>query len=225
MGKLKRLFRFKPKACGVTPHNSSGSNSLAPDAATGGAGYLGNLIQCIDNPYRMAKELIADGRKKRVMINGLVRKGSGLTFLLHVFICTLGIITGLAVIMTESFRLLHRVDTFFSTSYASYLLTDLPAFPLQVLTGIISGLFLGQFLNKKTLQLLWLIPLAFWSLCLILAWKDRTVIPCQFIDSGCSPGQHGFDTFISFLPALTSTAYCLGAWMRISLLGSRKSPK
>lgn len=34
---------------GLAPYNKKGGNSLAPDAAAGGASYLADVIRCINN--------------------------------------------------------------------------------------------------------------------------------------------------------------------------------
>jgi hypothetical protein len=132
-------------------------------------------------------------------------------FALHQLIATIGVIVISGVVFDAVFGLLHAAISSTIGIRASWLLTELPGFPVQILLGIALGFLLARASLSRAALWVWVLPFLF--LCFGAAFVVHPVgsISAHLFGSACKPVEHCFDQFLFTLPFLASLAYTAGA--------------
>ncbi len=144
-----------------------------------------------------------------------------LTFLVHQLISTFGVIIGCGIATTETASLFNLLSASTKALRASWLLIEIPGFPLQVASALLLGYSLALKSPVKAMLWVWIFP---WLVLVVAALAIDASHPAPlsyFFGRGCLVVKHCFSQTAITLPALTSAAYALGAML--ATLTQRKS--
>jgi hypothetical protein len=137
----------------------------------------------------------------------------------HQLMGTVGVVV-LAAFMTFSFcSLAGQWSSWFSSRRASWMLTEVPGFPVQILVGINAGVLLGRHLGGRASRWVWVLPTV--SLCLAMysfrvrVWSvilhaGTESVFSYFFGYGCRVSDRCFDQLLTTLPFLSSSGYAVG---------------
>ncbi len=137
--------------------------------------------------------------------------------IVHVLIGTVGIIVFCGFVIFSVYSLFYRWNTYFTSANASWLLTEIPGFPVQASGGMIVGVVLGRYLRAPLMIYAWILPLCLFSLMAVTSHFHGMSIFSHFIGGGCSPKFQCFDQFVATLPLVSSLAYSIGGGFGIWL--------
>lgn len=133
-----------------------------------------------------------------------------LAFLVHQLISTYGVIVGTAAATYDSASLLNVLISSSRSLRPGWLLTEVPGFPLQTFSALLTGFLLGRKRPNKVMLWVWVIP---WLVLLVAAATVDTSHfgpLTYFFGRGCLVVKGCFSQVAITLPVLTSTAYAAG---------------
>jgi hypothetical protein len=130
-------------------------------------------------------------------------------FLLHQVISTAGVIVISGVITFAVMPLLNAIGV--SVSRASWLLTEIPGFPLQSVAGILVGYLAERIAGSKSALWVWIVPGLFFCFGAFAIAPSKPSIVVHLLGSGCKPAEHCFDQLLFTLPFIASLGYTTGA--------------
>jgi len=142
------------------------------------------------------------------------------SFVAHQCMSTIGIIVISAFQAFSVCSLIHPLNASVGSKQASWILTEVPGFPIQVLVGFTSGLVLARKRrHNRTMQWVWILPLAFLCFGVLTFLRSSSVISVtssssiisHFFGRGCELKEHCLDQIGFTLPFLASSAYAIGA--------------
>ncbi len=148
---------------------------------------------------------------------------SALRFLIHQLLSTEGVIVACAWLTYTIWSYTSGWNSAWQATKPSWLLTEVPMFPLQTITSLLLGFILWRRLRHTTMFWVWILP------CLILfvvfcATSESHQAPlAYFFGSGCILQNHCFTQVAVTLPALTSVAYAAGAVLARAIVCKRVS--
>jgi hypothetical protein len=142
-----------------------------------------------------------------------------LHFLGHLALSTLGVVFVAGPVLTYSVVLSLRL--FFpslSTRTASWILTETPYFPVQIVVGLLWGFQLGRRYRHRVMLWTWVVPALAIALLILFAPFPPVVVSEvnltkaeHFFGRGCLPQNHCFDWAFTML-LYAASAYSLGAF-------------
>jgi hypothetical protein len=142
---------------------------------------------------------------------------------LHLLLGTIGIVLLSDVLIGTENSLAQIWNVSVTYKQASWLLTEIPGFPVQAAVGLLLGFVLGKYLKRRYMIWTWVLPFVFTCLILAISPFHGSSIFVHFFGTGCSPRNHCFDQFVVALPLIASSAYSLGAWLSIWTSNARKN--
>ena len=134
-----------------------------------------------------------------------------LLFALHQLISTIGVIVLSGVLCFDVFALLHVANPLLNATRASWLLTEVPGFPVQILIGLLIGFLSAKVTRSRSLLLVWIVPLLFLCFGALIVVRSTPSILSYLFGSTCKPAEHCFDQLLFTLPFLASLGYTAGA--------------
>jgi hypothetical protein len=155
---------------------------------------------------------------------GRVRKL--LIFLGHEFVSTWGVGISAALVTAFSFAILRPLaPRLFDSHKASWLLTETPYFPVQIILGLWLGRWIWRRFQHSSMFWVWL-PAVLILSCAILKGPVFMLKPesaleqvsfahytlRHYFGSGCSPRDFCEDQLVFTMPFYSSVAYALGAF-------------
>lgn len=138
------------------------------------------------------------------------------TFLMHQLIATLGVAVTAGLLTGFAFDLLRWFGLPFPIDYMHWVLTGTPYYPIQIATGLISGVLLGRWLRHRAMLWVWVLP-AVWLCYLLIALPTFTSQMAadnrfwHFFGWGCRPENRCFDQIGGTAPFYLAAAYSIGA--------------
>jgi len=146
----------------------------------------------------------------------------GLVFAMHQLIATFGVEIGAAILTFSSFSVLRPLNPRALTLHnASWILTELPYFPMQVLLGFWSGWWFARRCRWRSMLWVWVLPLLILCYALVAV---PTLTPdaapsvfataspfSHYLGSGCSLKDQCVDQLLVTMPLYASVSYSLGA--------------
>jgi hypothetical protein len=147
---------------------------------------------------------------------------AGMVFAMYQLIATFGVAIGAAILTFSSFALLRPLNPrALSFHNASWILTELPYFPVQILLGLWSGWWFGRRSGRRSMLRVWVLPLLILCYALIAV---PTLTPeaassvlasaspfSHYFGSSCSVRDHCIDQLLVTMPFYASISYSLGA--------------
>ena len=133
----------------------------------------------------------------------------------HLLIATMGVIILSALLVFSVYSFLHRWELNFTRSQASWLLTEIPGFPIQASVGLVLGFLLGRFKQSRFIVFSWVLPFLLVCLIALTLKVDEVPVFARLFGSSCSPKRHCFDQLVVTLPFIASFSYSLGGGLRI----------
>lgn len=142
-----------------------------------------------------------------------------IAFIGHQLMSTLGVIILSGFSTFTLFAAIHFLDSWFTSKRASWILTEIPGFPVQIATGIFIGFLVGKYLYNKAELYVWILPLLI--LCFGMVFIPAKEVPwfSYFFGRECSPVNRCFDQFFFTLPCFSSAGYSFGATMARKITG------
>jgi hypothetical protein len=134
---------------------------------------------------------------------------SAALLLLHQIISTLGVTILSGVLVFAVAGIIHIITP--STFRASWLLTEVPGFPVQFLVAVGLGCLLGNPARSRTPLLVWIPPLGFLAFGASIVTHPRSSAFGYLIGNSCKPSQHCFDQLLFTLPFVAAFGYSIGA--------------
>lgn len=134
-------------------------------------------------------------------------------FALHQILGTAGAIVLSGFICDAGLGLLHRSIPSTVGIRASWLLTEIPGFPVQVVLGFAVGFLIARGTLSRTAVWVWILPFLF--LCfggIVVVHPVGPRFDYLFGDA-CKPAEHCFYQLLFALPFLVSIGYAAGAWL------------
>jgi hypothetical protein len=155
-------------------------------------------------------------------------------FVGHEFMATLGVGISAAFVTDFSFATLRPLGSRLFSSYnASWLVTELPYFPMQIILGLWLGWSFRRRFQHHSMLWVWVLP--FLILCyaviagpIIMLHPDSIIAQAgggfsplsHYFGRGCDPRDLCLDQLMFTMPFYASVAYALGA-----LLARNAPPK
>jgi hypothetical protein len=134
-----------------------------------------------------------------------------LLFAFHQLMSTIGIAVISGVLCFFIVRSLHMVSPSLTAMRASWLLTEVPGFPVQVLVGVVLGFLLERATRSRSALWVWIIPSLFLCFGAVIVVHPASSTLAHLFGSGCKPAAHCFDQLLFTLPFLASLGYTAGA--------------
>jgi hypothetical protein len=148
-----------------------------------------------------------------------------LFFFMHQVIGTLGVAIAAATLTFFSLEILRPMNPHLFTSHnASWLLTELPYYPMQIIVGLWTGWLLSRRWPRPSMLYVWVLPLAFLCYAFVAV---PTLTPdfvteafqagigqsrvAHYFGWGCSPVNHCVDRGVVTMPFYASVSYSIGA--------------
>ena len=141
-----------------------------------------------------------------------------LRFFLHLVISTFGVIILAALSVFSITEALHPIFPTIGSPTASWILTQTPYFPVQILTGFLMGFKIARRYQDRVMLLVWIAP------ALVIAYVIGSVplrpvmvsgveiSPMQhFFGWNCLPQNHCYEQVGATVFLYSSLAYSLGA--------------
>jgi hypothetical protein len=133
------------------------------------------------------------------------------TFIAHLLCSTLGVLVSAAFLLFFEYGIIRIWNPLFTSTLASYTLTEIPGFPVQIVMGVMLGFVMGRRGRSRMIYWTWIVPL----LCLLIAmaFAPSTSRPLldHFFRDGCGPADGCIDQTALTLPFFASVAYSVGA--------------
>jgi hypothetical protein len=143
---------------------------------------------------------------------------NGLRFLSHLIVSTLGVILLASLSTFTVIESLHPIFPNIGLRTASWILTETPYFPVQIVTGLLMGFQSGRRYAHKVMLWTWVVPALLMAFMIRLAPLRPVVVsgveltPIQhFFGGGCLPQNHCFEQVGFTLLLYASLAYSAGA--------------
>jgi len=138
--------------------------------------------------------------------------------LLHLIVSTVGVILLAALSAFTLTSVLHPIFPTIGSRTASWILTETPYFPVQIVTGLLLGFQLGRRYDHAVMLWTWVVPASLISLLILFAPLSPVVVsgvaitPIQhFLGSACLPQNHCFEQVGFTLLLYAAGAYSVGA--------------
>lgn len=143
-----------------------------------------------------------------------------LRFLLHLIVSTLGVGVAAALLAFSVVVPLHPFFPFLDSRRASWILTETPYFPLQIMVGLLWGFQLSRRYRHRVMMWTWIVP-ALTVLFFILFVPLPHVIVSgveitkaeHFFGWACLPQNHCFQQVPLTLMLYSAAAYSIGAFL------------
>lgn len=133
--------------------------------------------------------------------------------LLHQVIGTVGTIILSGIICDALFGLTHTLVPSTRTLRASWFLTEVSGFPVQVSLGLAAGFAITRLLPSRFAVWVWVLPFVFFCFgAMLVAHPVGSRLNYMFGDT-CKPAEGCFYQILFTLPFLASTGYASGAAM------------
>lgn len=130
-------------------------------------------------------------------------------FTLHQLISTIGVVVVSGVLAFAVIGLVHTI--FPAAISASWLLTEVPGFPVQVFVGIVLGFLLERVTRSSSALWVWILPSFLLCIGALVIVSPTSSILQHLFGSSCKPAEHCFDSLLFTLPFIASIGYSAGA--------------
>lgn len=144
--------------------------------------------------------------------NGETSTRTALIFLLHQLISTIGVIVFSGVSVFGLIGLLRMLVP--TAPRASWILTEMPGFPVQFLIGIGLGSVLGKSLRSRSAVWVWILPLVFLVFGLFIVSHPESSSFGHLIGTNCRPSERCFDQLLFTLPFVAALGYAAGVLLK-----------
>jgi hypothetical protein len=156
-----------------------------------------------------------------------------LAFALHQFVATLGVLVAAPWLVVLGCDLLRMFGRTIYMRDVSWLLTETPYYPVQVVVALFLGRFLGFYLRHRSMVWVWVLPFLILSGLFIANARVFPLDPgslsvlapssrlSHFFGWGCLVQERSFDQLLVTMPFYAAVAYSLGA---LSALKSDRVP-
>ena len=131
-----------------------------------------------------------------------------LAFLLYQLISTVGVIVFSGVLVFGAIGLLRMIMP--SAPRASWLLTEIPGFPVQFLVGMGFGFYLRKKVHHRSAFWFWVLPSVCFVVGLLVVAHPEASIFSHLIGVSCRPSEHCFDQVLFTLPLVAAFGYTAG---------------
>ncbi len=162
----------------------------------------------------LSQERIRNSRIKAVLV-----------FVMHQFIGSWGVAAAATFLVYFSFEILRPLNPRMFTSHnSSWLLTDLPYFPMQIVLGLWSGWSFGRRFQHRAMLWAWILPFAFLCYALLaIPTMTPDFVPLilqagvgqsrlsHYFGWGCRPEDRCLDQLGITMPFYVSVSYSIGA--------------
>jgi len=196
---------------------------LTPEASAALTGELGK--RAVDGTEGMNVSRDEKEQENPSSFLSLHRHGIGeramdvLHFLGHLALSTLGVAGVAAPLLTYSVVLsLHPLFPSLGMRAASWILTETPFFPVQIIVGLLWGFQLGRRYRHRVMLWTWVVPALAIALLILFAPFPPVIVSGveltkaeHFFGRGCLPQNHCFDWAFTVL-LYAASAYSLGAF-------------
>lgn len=150
-----------------------------------------------------------------------------LIFLVHQFIATIGVLLTALLLTGFAFDVLRWFGRPYTVSYAHWVLTGSPFFPVQISMGLVLGWLVGRRLRNASMFWVWVLPLIFLCYYMIVlpsstASAARDARFSHFFGWSCRPDNHCMDQAGVTLPFYVASAYSIGALISRKLVVRQK---
>ena len=149
-----------------------------------------------------------------------------LLFVFHVLVSTAGVIVGAVTISYSLIAAVQQVYAHASFRSASWILTETPFFPVQILLGLVWGFVWFRRFRHDVMFWAWTVPTAVIIGLILFAPLSPTtasgieLTPLEhFFGWKCLPQNRCFEQVGFTLPFYSACAYSLGAFMARGLNG------
>lgn len=139
-----------------------------------------------------------------LVAQGAWKKGVLWAFPFHETLSTLGVLA-LAGFLTFFFLPSQR---------ASWILTEIPYFPVQIPLAFLIGLVLPRFLRHWLMKWVWVLPFLILCVSFVLTPLPIAGRINHFLGWGCRPELRCFDQLAVTLPFYTAASYSGAAFLR-----------
>ena len=149
------------------------------------------------------------------------------SLIVHQLISIFGVIAISGFLVFFTYSVLHALNPVFDPHRASWILTEIPGFPVQATLGLLTGYILGWILKSKAMLWVWLLPLFYLVFGMVFITEDLSApLFSRFFGYGCGPAHGCFEQLMFTLPFLASSCYAIGALLSKTWSSSagRKSP-
>lgn len=136
---------------------------------------------------------------------------TAVSLVVHQLISTIGVIILSALLTFLLYSVFRLIAPSFTTSGASWILTEVPGFPVQIAFGLIVGFVLGRYTRHRIMTRVWILPLTILCFAALFVPKVDSSLFSHFFGGGCSPSNRCFDQLLFTLPCVASAAYASGA--------------
>jgi hypothetical protein len=155
----------------------------------------------------------------------VLRAKTVLIFVVHQIVGTWGIAFFAAFALFSFFDVIPDfVGWKRSMRFVHWILTEIPFYPVQILTALYVGWRVGRRFQHKSMLWVWVLPLAVLCYALMVGvtlnpvWTSVLVRPStvgsrlsHYFGWGCQPRAHCLDQLVITMPFYASAAYSLGA--------------
>jgi hypothetical protein len=132
-------------------------------------------------------------------------------FLVHALVSTIGVIVVSACLIFALYSNLRTWRPPFTAKGPSWILTEMPGFPIQAIVGLSLGLLAGKYTRSNFAMWTWVLPGAILCIAMILEPRNDPSILAHYFGRGCNPANRCFDQLGFTLPFLAAVAYGVGA--------------
>ncbi len=139
---------------------------------------------------------------------------------LHQVMGTVGVIVLSGFICDALFGLVHYAMPSTAEMRASWLLSEIPGFPVQIFFGVAVGFVIARGTLSRAAVWVWVLPFLFLCFGAIIVVHPVGSRWGYLFGNGCKPAAHCFDQFLFTLPFVASLAYTGGA--ALARFGSRR---
>ena len=154
---------------------------------------------------------------------------SALRFLVHLIASTLGVTVTAAALTFSTVLALHQIFPSIGSRTASWILTETPYFPIQILVGLAWGWQLGRRYGHKVMLWTWIVPAIIIALLILFApFPPLIVLGVEitktehFFGWACLPQNHCFEQVAFTMPLYAAIAYSIGAFLARGLPLSKR---
>lgn len=132
---------------------------------------------------------------------------------LHQVVGTIGIIVLSGIICDALFGLAHTLIPSTKMARASWFLTEVSGFPVQVSLGLAAGFAIARWVPSRFAVWVWVLPLVFFCFGATLVVQPAGSRLNYMFGDTCKPAEHCFYQILFTLPFLVSIGYASGAAM------------
>ena len=136
---------------------------------------------------------------------------SALRFLIHQLLSTEGVIVACAWLTYTIWPYISGWNPVWRSIRPSWLLTEVPVFPLQTLASLLLGFVLWRRFRHATMLWVWILPCVILFVVFCAIPESHRAPFAYFFGSGCMLQNHCFTQVAVTPPALTSLAYAVGS--------------